>query len=88
MGQGRAERGLSRRVRRGGAWMGNGLNWLGPAEAARLIRRREVTPLEILDDTLEWIDQIDDVTHAWVTLRAEEARHEVQGRAPGAPLGR
>ena len=57
---------------------GGGLNWLGVAEQARVIRRREPTPVEILQDTLDWLDRIDDVTHAWVTIRPEEALLEAK----------
>lgn len=56
--------------------VGNELQWLGLAESARLIRSAQVSPVEILEGILDWIETTGQVTRAWETLAADEARRE------------
>lgn len=54
------------------------LQWLGLAEAARLIRQGDVSPVEIVEDTLSWIERTDPITRAFVTLLADDALREAK----------
>lgn len=54
------------------------LHWLGIAEAGRLLRKGDLSPVEIAEDTLSWIDRTAGVTRSYVTLTAERALEEAR----------
>src|ERR1700722_11618012 len=47
---------------------------LGAAEAALLIRRKELSPVELTESCLERVGQLDGELRAWVTVDADGAR--------------
>jgi aspartyl-tRNA(Asn)/glutamyl-tRNA(Gln) amidotransferase subunit A len=47
--------------------------WLGVAEAAAVIRSRDLSPVELVEAYLERIDQLDGELRAYITVRREEA---------------
>ena len=47
---------------------------LGAAEAARLIKRKELSPVELADSCLERADALDPAIRAWVTVDRDGAR--------------
>ncbi len=72
------------------------LHELTAARAAELIRRREISPVELAEALLSRIDALDGEVRAWVTLdrdgalaaaRAAEARPEPDAILNGVPLG-
>jgi aspartyl-tRNA(Asn)/glutamyl-tRNA(Gln) amidotransferase subunit A len=75
------------------------LHTLGVAEAARLVRQREVSPVEVVEACLKRIDALEPQLHAWVTVdrqgaleaahRCEQAlqRGETGGALCGVPVG-
>jgi amidase len=56
--------------------------FLPALEQARLVREREVTPLELVEEYLGRIERLDPELNAYVTVCADEARAAAQG-----PLG-
>lgn len=64
------------------------LAFLPALEQARLVRERQVSPLELVDAALERIERLDPRLNAFVTLRAEEARAEARAAEslPDAPF--
>src|SRR5207247_8520637 len=71
---------------------GNGVNpaelaFLTATEQARLIRRREVSPIELVDVYLERIGRLDPQLNAFVTVSADEALAEAR-RAESRPADR
>ena len=54
------------------------LQWLGVVESARLIRSGELSPVEIIEDTLRWIEQANHVTKAYITVTGESAIEEAR----------
>ncbi|HEY7491452.1 MAG TPA: amidase [Candidatus Tectomicrobia bacterium] len=75
------------------------LRMLGAAEVATLVRRREVSPVEVVEDCLKRIETVEPTLQAWVTLdrqgalaaarRCEQAlqRGEAVGTLGGVPVG-
>lgn len=62
---------------------------LGAAEAAELIRKKELSPVELTDSCLERIDSLDGELRAWVTVDADGARlaaSALQGRIAAGDL--
>ncbi|MCI0818235.1 MAG: amidase [Chloroflexi bacterium] len=49
-------------------------HWLSIAEAARLIERRELSPLDLVDACLERVEALDGRLNAFITVLADEAR--------------
>jgi aspartyl-tRNA(Asn)/glutamyl-tRNA(Gln) amidotransferase subunit A len=69
------------------------LAYLTIAEAAGMIRNRQVSPVELVDACLDRIERHDKVIQAWVTVLAEDARAEAKAaadeiarRGPRSPL--
>src|SRR5713101_1679107 len=68
------------------------LCWMPASEVAGLIRRKKLSPVEVIDAVLDRIAKVDPKLNAFVTLTAEQARREAKAaeRAltrKGAPLG-
>lgn len=73
---------------------GDDLAYVSAAELARAIRARELSPVEVVDATLERIERHDGAVNAFITVIAEQARdaanraeHEVMSKPPES-LGR
>ena len=49
-------------------------HWLSIAAAARLIERRELSPLDLVDACLERVEALDGRLNAFITVLADEAR--------------
>lgn len=62
------------------------LTWLPATTLAGLIRRRKVSPVEVVDAVLERIEKLNPRLNAFVTLTAEQARRDA--RAAERALGR
>ena len=60
------------------------LAFLPATEQARLVREREVTPLELVDLYLERIERLDPKLGAYVTVCAEEARGDARAKTDAA----
>lgn len=58
------------------------------AETARLIAARELSPVELVDRTLERIARVDPVIHAFITVAAERARAEARAAQDEIAAGR
>src|ERR1700749_1619033 len=56
-----------------------------------LLRRREISPVELLDHLLGRIDELEPSLHAFITVAAESARREAQqaeaALSNGEPVG-
>ena len=68
------------------------LCWLSATDLAALIRRRKVSPVEVIDAVLDRIERLNPQLNAYVTVTADEARRAARAaeRALGrrrAPLG-
>jgi aspartyl-tRNA(Asn)/glutamyl-tRNA(Gln) amidotransferase subunit A len=67
------------------------LHWLGLAESADLIRRKEISPVELATALLERIQAFDGALHAFLTLRPEmvlaDARRAEAAVTSGQALG-
>ena len=61
--------------------MGTDLHWLSIAEAARLIERRELSPVDLVDDCLNRVEALDGRLNAFINLLADEARVAAQEAA-------
>jgi amidase len=61
--------------------------FLPALEQARLVREREVTPLELVDEYLARIERLDPQLNAYVTLCADQARAAAQGPLAGPFAG-
>jgi len=62
------------------------LPWLSATELVALIRRRKVSPVEVVDAVLDRIERLNPKLNAFVTLTAEQARREA--KAAERALGR
>jgi aspartyl-tRNA(Asn)/glutamyl-tRNA(Gln) amidotransferase subunit A len=62
------------------------LCWLSATELAALIRRRKVSPVEVVDDVLDRIGRVNAQINAYVTVTADEGRRAA--RAAERALGR
>lgn len=62
------------------------LTWLDATALADLIRRREVTPLELVDDAIERIERVNPKLNAVVTPMFAEARRAANGELPDGPF--
>src|SRR5262245_49652565 len=54
------------------------LGWMPAAEMAALIRRKKVSPVEVIDAVLDRIAKVDSRLNAFVTLTADQARREAK----------
>ena len=68
------------------------LCWLSATDLAALIRRRKVSPVEVVDAVLERIERLNPQLNAYVTVTADEARRaaklaEREAGRRGAALG-
>jgi aspartyl-tRNA(Asn)/glutamyl-tRNA(Gln) amidotransferase subunit A len=54
------------------------LCWMSAFEMVRLIRRRKVSPVEVVDAVLDRIAKVDGKLNAFVTLRADQARRDAK----------
>ena len=61
--------------------MATDLHWLSIAEAARLIERRELSPVDLVDDCLNRVEALDGQLSAFINLLAGEARVAAQEAA-------
>ncbi len=64
------------------------LTQLSLARAAEMIRRRELSPLELTEACLERIDRVDAALNAFITVTREEALEEAQRAAQEIARGR
>ena len=62
------------------------LCWLPATDLAALIRRRKVSPVEVVDAVLDRIERLNPKLNAFVTLTAEQARRDA--KAAERALGR
>src|SRR5262245_45712455 len=62
------------------------LRWLSATDLAALIRRRKLSPVEVVDDVLDRIDRLNPQINAYVTVTRDEARQAA--RAAERALGR
>src|SRR3990172_5560884 len=58
-----------------------GLNWISVADAARLIRARDLSPVDMTQACLERIDHFEPQLNAFITVRADEVMREAQAAA-------
>ena len=54
------------------------LCWLSAVELARAIKRKKVSPVEVMDAVLARIARLDPTLHAYCTLTAETARRQAR----------
>jgi Asp-tRNA(Asn)/Glu-tRNA(Gln) amidotransferase A subunit family amidase len=67
--------------------------WLSATELAALMRKRKVSPVELVDCVLERIDKLNPRLNAYVLINADQARREAKAAERalgkrGAKLGR
>jgi aspartyl-tRNA(Asn)/glutamyl-tRNA(Gln) amidotransferase subunit A len=53
-------------------------DYLTIAEAARLIEKRELSPVELVDSRLDRIARVDGRLHSFIRVLADAARHEAR----------
>jgi aspartyl-tRNA(Asn)/glutamyl-tRNA(Gln) amidotransferase subunit A len=53
-------------------------DYLTIAEAARLIEKRELSPVELIDSRLDRIARLDGRLHSFIRVLADAARHEAR----------
>ena len=77
----------------GGALASDELCWMSAIELAGLIRRKRVSPVEVVDAVLDRIERLNPALNAYVTVTADEARRAARAaeralgrRAPVGPL--
>ncbi|MFH1242529.1 MAG: amidase [Pseudomonadota bacterium] len=63
------------------------LSYLSVMELARLIRSRELSPVKLMEETLERIDRVNPEINAFVALRADEALDEARSLAKRISFG-
>ena len=54
------------------------LHYLGIAEAAELIRKKELSPVELTNAILARIDAVEPKVHAFATVLADQARQDAK----------
>jgi len=64
------------------------LCYKGAAEVARLIRSGDVSPLEVVEETLRRIDEVNPSLNAFVSLRADEALKEARAMTEDLAAGK
>jgi aspartyl-tRNA(Asn)/glutamyl-tRNA(Gln) amidotransferase subunit A len=60
----------------------------GAAEVVKLIRSGDVSPLEVMEETLRRIDEINPSLNAFVSMRADEALEEARAMTEGLAAGK
>src|SRR5215216_5997468 len=63
------------------------LAFLPALEQARLVREREVTPVELVEEYLERIERLDPELNAYITVSADEALAQARGPLAGPFAG-
>ncbi len=63
-----------------------GLPFMDGTAQAELVRRREVTPLELVDAAIERIERVNPAINAVITPMFEEARSVARGKLPRGPF--
>jgi Asp-tRNA(Asn)/Glu-tRNA(Gln) amidotransferase A subunit family amidase len=56
------------------------LCYLSAVEQARLIKARDISPVELMEASLERIERFDPVLKAWITVKAEQAMAQARKR--------
>lgn len=69
---------MTARASKGDPMAKDDLCWLSGTELAALIRRRKVSPVEVVDAVLGRIDKVNPRLNAYVTVTAESARREAK----------
>jgi amidase len=64
----------------------DGVPFLTATEQADLVRRAEVTPVELVEVYLERIERLDPELNAYVTVCGDEAREAASGALPDGPF--
>ncbi len=64
------------------------LHYLSATELIKLIRSKEITPVEIVEGTLKRIEEVNPTLNAFVALRAEEAMKEAKNLAEEIGAGK
>ena len=64
----------------------DGLCWMPASEMAAAIRRKKVSPVEVMKEVLARIDRLNPTLNAFVTLTAEQAMRDA--RAAERALGK
>src|SRR5207248_5024002 len=62
--------------------------YLTIAEAARLIERKELSPVELVDSRLDRIARLDDRLHSFIRVLADEARRDARAAEKEIVAGR
>src|ERR1700745_2278384 len=62
-------------------------DYLTIAEAARLIEKRELSPVELVDSRLDRIARLDGRLHSFIRVLADAARHEARASEAEIPAG-
>src|ERR1700726_1945222 len=63
-------------------------DYLTIAEAARLIEKRELSPVELVDSRLDRIARLDGQLHSFIRVLADAARHEARATEAEIAAGR
>ena len=64
----------------------DGVAFLTATEQAELVRRGEVSPVELVETYLERIERLDPELNAYVTICADEALTAAIGELPDGPF--
>jgi len=64
------------------------LHYQSAVELAALIRKKELSPAELMEETLRRIEAVNPVLNAFVSLRADEAMDEARAMADAIALGK
>jgi aspartyl-tRNA(Asn)/glutamyl-tRNA(Gln) amidotransferase subunit A len=64
------------------------LHWLTIAEAARLIEARDLSPIDLVEESLSRIQHLEPALNAFITVLADEARAQAKSAAEEIAAGR
>ena len=62
------------------------LAWLSATEQAELVRKKEVSPVELVDDAINRIEKLNPELNAVIIERFDKARAEAEGELPDGPF--
>ncbi|HEV3473546.1 MAG TPA: amidase [Actinomycetota bacterium] len=62
------------------------LAWLSATEQAELVRKKEVSPVELVDDAINRIEKLNPELNAVIIERFDKARAEAEGALPDGPF--
>lgn len=62
------------------------LAWLSATEQAELVRKKEVSPVELVDDAINRIEKLNPELNAVIIERFDKARVEAEGTLPDGPF--